>query len=93
MSTQGTIQLAASSRGSLFLLKEDGSTSELIKNQSKISEYIEVDAPSLQHKRPEPNLYFSQMGPGLPSVCITAKYNEQNGQIESNKGESDLHIL
>ena len=59
MSIQGAKQLAATNRGSLLLLKEDGSASELIKNQSKISEYIEVDALSLQQKGPEPNLYFS----------------------------------
>ena len=51
--------MAATNRGSLLLLKEDGLASELIKNQSKISEYIEVDALSLQQKGPEPNLYFS----------------------------------
>lgn len=47
MTSQGVSQIAATRKGTLLLLKDDGSASELTKNQSKMSEYIEHDASSL----------------------------------------------
>ena len=47
MSSQGVSQIAATSKGTLLLLKEDGSATELTRNQSKMSEYIEHDASTL----------------------------------------------